>query len=187
MPRLEPVDRPPTLFARAAQWVMRRRLGRVITPARVVYDRVPALYRVAVALIRAEQKGLTLPAETALLLKTHAALLNSCGFCVDIARAQAVQERLSLEKFEALADFETSPLFPERERAALAYVAEVTRRIEVDDRTFERLRKSWSEREVVEITWLAALEAYYNRIARPLRIESDGLCSLALARRGKAA
>ena len=98
-----------------------------------------------------------------------------------------MQERLSLEKFEALADFETSPLFSERERAALAYVAEVTRRIEVDDRTFERLRKSWSEREVVEITWLAALEAYYNRIARPLRIESDGLCSLALARRGKAA
>jgi len=98
------------------------------------------------------------------------------------SRAQAVQQRLSLEKFEALADFETSPLFSEPERAALAYVTEVTRRIDVEDATFDRLRRSFGEREVVEITWLGALEAYYNRIARPLGIGSDGLCSLALAR-----
>ncbi len=48
--------------------------------------------------------------------------------------------------------------------------------------TFETLRKHFSEWEIAEITWLNALENYYNLINVPLQIESDGFCAIAQAR-----
>ncbi len=40
----------------------------------------------------------------------------------------------------------------------------------------------FSEREIVEITWVNALENYYNLLNLPLEIESDGFCAIAEAR-----
>jgi len=40
------------------------------------------------------------------------------------------------------------------------------------------LRRHFNEREIVEITWLNALENYYNLINLPLEIESDGFCDI---------
>lgn len=79
-------------------------------------------------------------------------------------------------------EYRTSPLFSDRERAALAYVEEATRHKRVSDATFEELRKHFSEREIVEITWLNALENYYNLLNVTLEIESDGFCAIAQAR-----
>jgi len=98
---------------------------------------------------------------------------------VDIARAMAIREELGMEKLNALSEYRTSPLFSERERAALAYVEEATRNKRVSDTTFEALRKHFNEREIVEITWLNAVENYYNLINLPLEIESDGFCAIA--------
>ena len=50
------------------------------------------------------------------------------------------------------------------------------------DTTFESLRKHFREWEIVEITWLNAVENYYNLINLPLEIESDGFCAIAQAR-----
>ncbi len=141
--RLEPIEKPKGLMMRIAYWMTRRQLGKVMTPMKVIYPRMP---------------------------------------CVDIARAMAIRERLGMEKFNALAEYRTSPLFSDRERAALAYAEEATRQKRVSDATFEELRKHFNEREIVEITWLNALENYYNLINIPLEIESDGFCAIALAR-----
>jgi alkylhydroperoxidase family enzyme len=181
--RLEPIDRPPTWTARVASWLMKRQLGKVITPARVVYNRVPAAYDVAYAMIKAIQRGLVLDPQLRLLVQTWPAMLNSCHFCVDIARAQAVMADLGLEKFDALPGWRTSPLFDDRERAALAYVEEATRRKQVSDETFAGLRKHFGEREIVEITYLNAIENFYNLINLPLEIEEDGLCAIQQERR----
>ncbi len=83
-----------------------------------------------------------------------------------------------MEKFDALPDYRTSPLFSDRERAALAYTEEATRQKRVADATFDTLRRHFNEREIVEITWLNALENYYNLINLPLEIESDGFCDI---------
>ncbi|MGO9642184.1 MAG: hypothetical protein ACLP1Y_12880 [Candidatus Acidiferrales bacterium] len=64
----------------------------------------------------------------------------------------------------------------------LAYVEEATRHKRVSDATFEALRKHFKDWEIVEITWLNAVENYYNPINLPLEIESDGLCAIAQAR-----
>ena len=50
------------------------------------------------------------------------------------------------------------------------------------DETFETLRSHYNEQEIVEITWVNALENYYNLISIPLGLESDGLCAIAQAK-----
>jgi AhpD family alkylhydroperoxidase len=129
-----------------------------------------------------EARGLTLAPELRLLITTQSSLLNGCRFCADLHMAQAVQARLGLERFKALPDFARSPLFTERERAVLAYTQEITQRRTVPEAVFEDLRKHASEREIVEITWLNAVANFYNLMAVPLELESDGFTELALRR-----
>lgn len=180
--RLQPLDPPPNLLGRLLAFLSRRHFGKVITPMRVVYNRVPAAYQVAFALARLQRSGFRLDLPTRLLVMSWVAMINRCGFCVDIARAEAVSQHVGLDKFNALPDYASHPAFDERERAALAFVEEVTRERKVSDATFERLRAHFTEREIVELTLVNAIENFYNLVNLPLGIEEDGLCALALER-----
>jgi AhpD family alkylhydroperoxidase len=181
--RIEPIERPPTWIARIAAFWMKRQLGKVIMPARVIYNRVPRMYGLSWSLLRLQQSGLELDPATRYLVQNWVAMLNRCSFCVDIGRAGAVLERIGLDKLNALPEWRSSPLFDERERAALAYVEEATRNKTVCDATFAELRKHFSERQVVELTVLNAIENFYNLLNIPLEIEADGLCAIAQSRR----
>ena len=180
--RLQPIEKPQGMMMRIAFWMARRQLGKVITPMKVLYTRVPGLLKPSYEVQKFQMKGIQLDPALKFMVTNLTAQINGCSFCVDIGQAVAIRSHLNMEKFKALADFRTSPLFSERERAALAYVEEATRNKRVSDATFEELRKYFNEREIVEITWLNAVENYYNLINLPLEIESDGLCALAQAR-----
>jgi alkylhydroperoxidase family enzyme len=177
--RLEPIEKPKGLMMRIVYWMTRRQLGKVMTPMKVVYGRMPEAVKLSYEIAKFEMKGIRLEPGLKFMVVTLAAQINGCGFCVDIARAMAIREHLGMEKFKALGEYRTSPLFSDRERAALAYVEEATRNKRVSDPTFETLRKHFSERDIVEITWLNAVENYYNLINIPLEIESDGFCAIA--------
>jgi alkylhydroperoxidase family enzyme len=182
MSRIEPIERPTNLFTRFAYWMMKRQLGTVMTPAKVVYARMPKSLVLATTEVWVMEKGLSLDPAITHLTRTWVAMINSCSFCVDIGKAVAVQHHMTLEKFDALAEYRTSPLFSDRERAALDYVDEATRNKRVSDTTFDALRRHFDDREIVEITWLNALENYYNLLNLPLGIEADGLCAIAQRR-----
>lgn len=184
--RLDPIDRPPTLKARVAAWLMKRQFGKVITPALVVYNRVPRMYDVGYALIKLQQGGLVLDPTTRFLITSWIAVINKCTFCVDIARAAALMSKVYLVRLDALLEWRTNPLFDERQRAALAFAEEANRDIAVSDETFERARKHFSEREITEIVILCAVENFYNRINGALQIEEDGLCAIQQQRRARA-
>lgn len=173
--RLEPVDRPSSLLGHLMSFAMRQQLGQVITPARVFYNRVPRMWNVGFALVRLLMTGLRMPASLRLLLQARVAMLNGCSFCSDIAQAQAVQQELGLEKFQALDDWRTSPLFDEAEKAALGFVEEATRERVVSDATFEALRKHYDDRGIAEVTIVNAVENFYNFLNVPLEIHEDGL------------
>ena len=177
--RLDPIENPRHPMLKIAYWMSRRRLGKVIAPLKVVYARSPKLAMLGWRMTQYLEKGTSLDPSLRLLIQASVAGANGCGFCLDIARAMAVERHIGLEKLEALPECEASPLFDERERAALAYAQEAAQKIRVADATFERLRAHFDDREIVEITALAAIESYYNRIAIPLGLESDGLCALA--------
>lgn len=181
--RLQPIDRPKGWMMRLAFWISRRSFGMVMTPMRVVYTRVPKMLKVSFQIQKFEMKGLTLDMELHSLLGAYISEINGCNFCIDLTRAFAMRAAVDMEKFDALRSGRTNPIFSERERAALAYVEEATRNKQVADATFDSLRRHFSEREIVEITWLNAIHNYYNLMNIPLQIGSDGLCALPQAGR----
>lgn len=182
--RIPPIEKPRGLVNRLAYWMSRRQLGKVMTPLKVVFARIPGTIFSEYALVRVlEGNKLKLDPMLRLLVQHHVARLNGCGFCIDIGRAVAVQHRVNLDKIDAVSEYRVNPLFTERERSALAYVEEATRNKVVTDATFAALRGHFDEREIVEITWLCAVENYFNLVNLPLEIESDGLCALATRRR----
>jgi hypothetical protein len=43
--RLAPIENPKDIVGKIAYWMTKRRLGKVITPMKVIYARLPALFR----------------------------------------------------------------------------------------------------------------------------------------------
>lgn len=177
--RLQPVERPRGLMMHLAYWMTRRTFGKVITPLKVVNARVPGSMRAIYEIQKMAQHGFTLDKELQFLLHAHIAEVNQCDFCIDLAQAMVLGEGGSLEKINKLPRYRDDSAFTAAERAALAYVEEVSRTKTASDATFEELRRHFSEEQIAEITLLNAVENFFNLVNRPLGIKSDGLCALA--------
>jgi alkylhydroperoxidase family enzyme len=185
--RLEPIREPKGLLNRIAYWLSRRQFGKVPSVIEVVYARSLPLAMLGYRIRRFSEKGTRLDPGLRLLIQSAVAEAAGCGFCIDIGRAIALDENLGLDKFDALHAWRTSPLFSERERAAIAYAREASTDCRVGDETFEQLRKHFDEREIIDIAAMAAIERFYNGLAIPLGLEADGLCALKLGRTSEAA
>ena len=177
-PRLAPIERPRSLFERLLYRLTRRAMGSVISPVKVLYARK---HRLAVLAqhVTWVAESLSLDPALRLLVSANAARLHGCAFCYDLKLAQALQAGIGAERFAALAEYEHSDQFSERERAALAYCEEALRHHAVSDETFAALQRHFSEEEIVELTWANAAEAYFNLQTGPLGIGSDGLVARA--------
>jgi alkylhydroperoxidase family enzyme len=71
----------------------------------------------------------------------------------------------------ALLDFENGP-FEEKEKTALAYARQLTLDPHnLDDALFARLRTHYDEGEIVEISAMAGLFNYFNRVNDALQME----------------
>lgn len=182
---LQPVEQPKGLAMKLAYHFTRKQFGKVITPVKVFSTRLPAAFGMFYGNIGKLDKKLTLPAETVMLIREQVARINVCEFCMDIARAFVVKASMNEAKFDALADYRTSELFSEKERAALDYVTELTREKKVNPDTFARMARHFSEREICEIVWLAASEHLYNITNIGLNIHSDMLCDISRKEKGE--
>jgi alkylhydroperoxidase family enzyme len=181
-PFLSPIDKPRNLILRFIYRMSRRQFGKVMMPLRVFMARMPIPFGKFYGKIGQLDKKLVLPRETAMLLRTQVARINVCTFCIDIGRYFTIQASMNQAKFDALADYATSPLFSETERAGLDYITELTRDKRVDPATFARLAHHYSEREICDIVWIAATEHVYNITNIGLNIHSDLLCNSTKAR-----
>jgi alkylhydroperoxidase family enzyme len=86
-------------------------------------------------------------------------------------------------KLAALPDYARSPLFDERERAALAFAEEVVRDDvrDVSDATFAHLRERFSVPEAVEIVFVVGFQLFATKFAKAFRIAPQGYSSGAAA------
>lgn len=179
---LAPIEKPKGFFMKLAYGMMKRQFGKVPTPIKVVYSRMPTAFGMFVGKIAKLDRKLELPQETAMLIREQVAHLNVCTFCVDIGRYFVIKASMNEAKFDALDQYRTSPLFSEAERAALDYVTQLTRERKVDPEVFARVRRHYSERTICDMVWLAASEHFYNITNLGLNIHSDMLCDLARKR-----
>jgi alkylhydroperoxidase family enzyme len=185
---LAPVEKPRSLPLRIVFFFTRRRFGKVLTPLTVFGARMPLAFGSFYGKVAKLDKKLELPAATAMLVRQRVSNVNTCHFCIDIARWFAAREHPELmERLEALDDYRTSPLYSEAERAALDYATELAGAKEVSRETFERLARHYGEREICDIVWLVASEHLYNITNVGLNIGSDGLCEVPKGREPVAA
>jgi len=83
---------------------------------------------------------------------------------------------VSDEKILALAEYATSPLYTEAERAALEYADTITLSDrDVSDELFARVRRFFDDDAMVELTEIIAWENASSKFNRALRIPSQGL------------
>jgi AhpD family alkylhydroperoxidase len=181
-PRLAPIEKPKSPLMRLIYWVSKRKFGKVPDGMKVVIPRVPKLLNISLAAQKLE-KSLRVDKETAQLVALEVATINGCGACVDCAFMTVVMKGLNMEKFNAVAEYRTNPLFPARQRAALAYAEEVTRTRNASDATFAALRPHFNDQEIAELTVVIAFQNMANLINIPLGIGSDGLCAIMQARK----
>lgn len=80
------------------------------------------------------------------------------------------------EKILALEQYAVSPLYSEKERAALEYADAMTiTGRDVDDDLFARVRRFFNEDEIVELTMIVAWENSSSKFNRALRVPSQKL------------
>ena len=166
--------KPSSLLVKIAFIFSKCRFGKVIAPLRKVYSRRPALLGVVMK-IEAVNKKLSLRNELKLLLRTYVSTLNECSFCSDINLFESQKANITKEKLINLLNFRQNTTYSNKEKAMLAYCEEITLTKTCTDECFKDLQKHFRDEEIVEITWLNAVENYFNYQAKPLGLTSDAL------------
>ncbi len=89
---------------------------------------------------------------------------TGCVYCMAHTAGAALNLGISEEKFAAVWEFRSSPLYSERERVAIDYamaVAAVPNA--VTDEIHAAMQRHWSENEIVEILAVLSLFGFLNR------------------------
>jgi alkylhydroperoxidase family enzyme len=91
-----------------------------------------------------------------------------------------MQKGASAEKVTAvLGDYKKSPVLSARERAALELAERMTHTNKrVTDRFFGRLKKYFSDEEIVELAAVIGLENFRSKFNPVFAIESENFCPL---------
>ena len=83
---------------------------------------------------------------------------------------------VSDEKIDALANYSSSELYDDSERAALEFADRITiTGRDVDDGLFAKLRRYYDEDQIVELTAVIAWENASSKFNRALRVPSQNL------------
>ena len=105
------------------------------------------------------------------LVKTRASQINGCAYCLHMHTRDARVKGESEERLYLLDAWRESPLYTERERAALAWTEAVTLVSEthVPEDVYEEVRRHFAEDELVKLTLLVATINAWNRMAISFR------------------
>jgi AhpD family alkylhydroperoxidase len=122
-----------------------------------------------------DRKGSPIEAGLRSLIQVRVSQINWCAFCVDLNAATALEREVSGEKLAALNEFAGSPLYSDREKAALAFAEAMTDpRIGVDDSMFAALRTHFDEQAILELTALVAFQNLSSKFNAALAIPPGG-------------
>jgi AhpD family alkylhydroperoxidase len=100
------------------------------------------------------------------LVKLRASQINGCAHCIDMHAKELRADGESEQKLYLLNAWRESPLYTDRERAALAWTEAVTllATSQVPDDVYEQARESFSEEELVNLTYALVAINGANRL-----------------------
>jgi AhpD family alkylhydroperoxidase len=101
------------------------------------------------------------------LVKTRASQINGCAFCINMHTADARKYGETEQRLYLLNAWRESPLYTERERAALGWTEALTLISETHapDEDYGAMRAQFSEAEAVNLTVLIGAINAWNRVA----------------------
>ena len=105
------------------------------------------------------------------LVKTRASQINGCAFCINMHTQDARKQGETEQRLYLLNAWHESPLYTDRERAALAWTEALTLIAETHapDDLYEDVRAHFSEVETVNLTMLIGAINAWNRLAIAFR------------------
>jgi alkylhydroperoxidase family enzyme len=147
--------------------------GRLINIYRLMLHS-PMLANAWFDLNQAVRYGTDIDGQCRELAVIRAAILNDVEY-VQRAHgpAYALQEGLTPEQVAAVADWQSSKLFTDKQRALLDYTDAMTRGIDVPDSIFLEVRKHFSERQTVELTMLIGAYNMLTRFLKALKVDPE--------------
>jgi len=125
--------------------------------------------------------GGILPVALKEMCRVLISIKHGCGYCSTVRSRIAYENGLTEEKLIATMDFESSPLFSERERAALRFATLFKQSDDAidSDEVYIELKKHFSEEEIIELALLCAETDGVGKFARSLRMRTwDEACSI---------
>ncbi|MBZ0165869.1 MAG: carboxymuconolactone decarboxylase family protein [Candidatus Omnitrophica bacterium] len=124
------------------------------------------------------KKSLLDPALRA-LVQVRVAQLNGCAFCVDYNGLNLLKRTNSMDKFDHLQEWRTHSLFADPEKLVLEYTEEIARpESKVSTELMDRLKKHFSDDQIVELTALIAFQTMSAKFNAALDIPSQGMCKI---------
>ena len=109
------------------------------------------------------------------LLKLRASQINGCAYCLAMHTDEALRDGEPVERLTVLDAWEELMLYSDKERAALAWVEEVTLIADsgASKESFEALKVHFSEEEIGWLTLAAVQINSWNRMAISSRAQYD--------------
>jgi alkylhydroperoxidase family enzyme len=77
------------------------------------------------------------------------------------------------EKFDALPHYETSPLFSDLDRRVIGYAEEMTRKVQVDGKLVDELKRDLSAEALMQLTLTIAAANFTNRVNEAMGTELE--------------
>lgn len=105
------------------------------------------------------------------LCRVYISRTVKCEFCGNQRSERASTAGLLEQQYDDLINFEKSPKYDERQKAALAYTEAIAWRLDPDDAFWERMHHHFSESELVELGCFVALTFGQQSWIRMLNIE----------------
>jgi AhpD family alkylhydroperoxidase len=105
------------------------------------------------------------------LVKTRASQINGCAFCIHMHTGEARRRGETEDRLYLLDAWQESPLYTDRERAALAWTEAVTLISETHapDDVYQEVRRHFGEEDLVRLTLIIATINAWNRVAISFR------------------
>ena len=154
-----------------------RRFAETYGPFRnqvAVFAHVPAALRHLMPLLLELRDAASLPKRCLELAIVTVSKLNACDYCVAHHTSFLVVEGVSPRGVERLLDWRDHPELDERDKTVVEYaIAAWQEPRRLGDALFARLRRHFSEAQIVELTLRITLCGFFNKFNDALGIEEE--------------
>jgi uncharacterized peroxidase-related enzyme len=139
-----------------------------------VFAHVPAALRHLMPLLMELRAAQTLPKRYLELAIVAVSQINECDYCVAHHKPFLAVEGVSAPGVDRLLDYRDHPEFDEVDRLVVEYAVAATERpARLPETMFARLRRHFSEAQIVELTLRITLCGFFNKFNDALRIEEE--------------